>query len=89
MRKLIDIKMTSIWDCDTDARIIRIMVITADESDIKDLPDNHIEVQGAAIKEQFVSVKMLDGVDRVAQALRALADRLNPTSDKLSPVGLD
>jgi hypothetical protein len=86
MHKLIDIKVTSTWDCGTDARIIRIMVTTADESDIKDLPDNYIEVQGTSIKEQFVSVKMLDGVDRVAHALRALADHINPTGDKLSPV---
>jgi hypothetical protein len=86
MHKLIGIKATSTWDCDTDTRIIRIMVTTADESEIKDLDDNCFKVQGTAIKEQFVSFKMLDGVDRVAQALRALADHLNPTGDKLSPV---
>jgi hypothetical protein len=84
MHKLIDIKVTSTWDCNTDARIIRIMVTTADESDIKVL-DGNLEVQAEAIKAQFVPVKMLDGVDRVAQALRALADHIHPVGDNLTP----
>jgi hypothetical protein len=86
MHKLIDIKVTSTWDCGTDARIIRLMVTTADESDIKVL-DGNLEVQAAAIKAQFIPVKMLDGVDRVAQALRALADHINPDGGKLAPSG--
>jgi hypothetical protein len=81
MHKLIDIKVTSTWDCNTDARIIRLMVTTADESAIKVL-DGSLEVQAEAIKEQFVPVKMLDGVDIVAQALRALADQLNKLTDQ-------
>jgi hypothetical protein len=83
MHKLIDIKVTSTWDCGTDARIIRLMVTTADESDIKVL-DGNLEVQAAAIKAQFIPVKMLDGVDRVAQALRALADHINTDGGKPS-----
>jgi hypothetical protein len=63
------------------------MVITADESEIKDLDGNRIEVRVTDVKEQFVSVKTLDGVDRVAHALRALADHINPVGEKLPPSG--